>query len=164
MWECAGPYLHKLMENSSIIAISEHRFPCQLHKLSNIHQDFIAMGKSGSGLADIDMGHKRGQLGCAILWHKSSDSFVQPMPHLGSDMICVVKLIINRTLRCYIIPVYLPHQGCKISNFQSELNILESTISDCIVDGEVLIIGDMNILVTNMAFTALGNHMVTAAV
>ena len=35
-------------------------------------------------------------------------------------------------------------QGCKISNFQSELNILEKTISDCIVDGEVLIIGDMN--------------------
>ena len=124
MWECAGPYLHKLMETSSILAISEHSlFPCQLHKLNNIHQDFIAMGKSGSSLADIDMGLRRGQGGCAILWQKSLDSFVQPMPHLGSDRIC---------------------QGCKISNFQSELNILETTINDCIVDGEVLIIGDMN--------------------
>ena len=66
------------------------------------------------------------------------------MPHLGSDRICVIKLIINGTLPCYIIAVYLPHQGCKISNFQSELNILETTINDCIVDGEVLIIGDMN--------------------
>ena len=64
------------------------------------------MGKSGSSLADIDMGHRRGQGGCAILWHKSLDSFVQPMPNLGSDRICVIKLIINGTLPCYIIAVF----------------------------------------------------------
>ena len=146
MWGCAKPYMQELMTSSHIIAISEHGlYQCELPKLYDIHPDFNAMGKSSKHLRDENHGKRKGHGGCALLWRKSISNMVNPRPDLGSDRMCVLELYPKDRPVCFIMSVYMPHQGCQISDFKEELAILENVLEACKSDGDVCIIGDMNI-------------------
>ena len=89
-FECAGPYLHKIMNKSDIVVLNEHGlYECELYKLDHIHPHFTALGKSSHRLKNVDHGKKFGHGGCAILWHQSLNCRIEPMPDIGSDRICV---------------------------------------------------------------------------
>ena len=142
----AQPYIHILAKDNAFIGISEHGlYPCELHKLNQMHPDYMVLAKSSSSLSDNNFGNQRGHGGCGIMWHKDIAPRVRPRPDLGSDRMCVLQVQFNDSLLCHVVSVYLPHQSCKISNFDEELRILDNIIMECKELGEILIIGDTNI-------------------
>ena len=139
----AGSYLNVLMESSDIIALSEHN--CELYKLNYVNEDFMSMAKSSANLNDEQFGVLRGHGGCAILLHKRLSNYVRPLPEYGSDRMCVIQLSFPIRVKIHVISVYLPHQTCIISEFQKELDILESVVIECQINGLVIVLGNCNI-------------------
>ena len=140
----AGPYINNLLRHSNFIALSEHGlFECELYKLGKYNDELDFIAKADINLSDKDFRHRRGHGGCALLWNKDISAHVRPLPNMGSNRMCVVEFT-NGTFKCYIISVYLPYEGCRTAEFLTELNILETVITECRKDGETLIIGDMN--------------------
>ena len=145
-WSSAGPYMHELMDKTQIMAVSEHAlYPCELQKMNFVHPEFTALSKASHSLDDQLFGSIKGNGGCAILWRKNLSCNIRPLPVLGSDRMCAIELHLGNGMLCYIISVYMPHQGCQISDFQTELDILEDVITECSKKGAVLVIGDLNV-------------------
>ena len=143
-FNCAGPYLHELLNMSDIIVLNEHGlYDCELYKLDHIHPNFTSMGKASHRLNDIDHGKKMGHGGCAILWHQSLNCCIEPMPNIGSDRICVVKLK-TKSKEVYIIGTYLPYDGCQIANFSDQIEILGNILTNELNGKNVILMGDWN--------------------
>ncbi len=62
---------------------------------------------------------------------------------LSKDRMVVLKYK-YKDCSLYIIGAYLPHQQCKIANFNEYLGELEGVIKLCKNDGEIVIIRDTN--------------------
>ena len=143
----AGPYAHELVKRhgTDILCISEHRlYDSELHKLHDLGLDFEVHAKASYDLKDRKQSRNVGHCGIAILWNKELSHRVR-VRECNSDRICVIEVIRafeDRSL--FIFGVYLPHQQCKISSFSEHLQILMQTVAKCKVDGEVIVIGDMN--------------------
>ena len=144
-FSCAKPLLNEMMQTADIMVISEHGlFECELHKLHNFDRNFKCFPKSSRRNKDINLGKLRGIGGCAIFWRTELDNIVRPLPEMGDDRICVVQLTVDTSLY-YIIAVYMPHQTCKIDNFENELAKLQSIIVECSAKSHgVIVIGDCN--------------------
>ena len=144
--EISGNYLNHLANDSDFIALSEHGlFPCELYKLNDIIPGYKSCAKSSAQLNDKDFGHRRRMGGCAILWNESKFKYkVKPTPSLGSDRIVVVELHIQNRIH-FIISVYMPHQTCSISDYVTELRILQDVIDECMPRGPCYIAGDFNV-------------------
>ena len=139
-------YAKKLCDSSDFVALSEHGlYKCELNKLEKIHPNFMGFGKEDKHLKDENFGKAKGYNGCALIWKKSLNNRITRLPELGSDRICVARFKMTPRLVCYVIAVYLPHQSCKIANFEDEVRTLEAVIVECLKDGQVLIIGDENV-------------------
>ena len=93
IFNCAGLYLHKLMDSSDIIVLNKHGlYNCELYKSIGFHEHFDGFGKASNRLNDTLHGKIMGHGGCAILWRKAINSKIETMPHLGNDRICVLKI------------------------------------------------------------------------
>jgi hypothetical protein len=143
----AGPYLGKLAEDNDIIVASEHRlYNCELYKLGDYLPGYHVHGKSSADLDDSRSTLRPSHCGLFMAWRESMDSQVRVMS-VESDRICAIQIAnVSHKDKCnlYVIGVYLPHQNCKIADFQTHLNKLEVFIEHCLHDGEVIIIGDIN--------------------
>ena len=91
-FSCAGPYLNTLARKADVIVVAEHGlYTCELYKFDRIIQGYRSIAKASKRLNDANMGHKRGQGGCAIVWNCEKLKFkVRPLPKLGSDRMCVI--------------------------------------------------------------------------
>ena len=139
------PYLHELLNNSTICTISEHGlFQKELYKIKSCHPDFNAFGKASRDLDDKDFGDKFGHCGTAILWRHEMNNYVVQRPDLGSDRICVIQVKIPSCIDIVVIGVYLPYYGCKIASFTEELSIVENIIVQFNSTHSILLLGDIN--------------------
>ena len=87
------PFVNYLLNDSDICIVSEHHlYECELHKLSQISEQYESYGKSCNRLSNDNLYHARGYGGIAILWNKSLSNNIQKCSELGDDRICVIKL------------------------------------------------------------------------
>ena len=139
------PYANDLLSLSDICVLTEHHlYRCELHRLNDICSDVEVCAKSCKLLNDHNVHERFGYGGVAILWRNSLSHCVTLCNDLGDDRLCVVKLQKATGELLYIIAVYLPQQNCYISNFQETVDNLECIIDQCELDGEVIVVGDMN--------------------
>ncbi len=151
-WNCRGikgsiPYIRTLMEKSDVVALSEHKlYDPELRILDDISSEFVAYGRCSEDLQMNRYGFVPGHCGVALLWRKTLASQIKPLPKLGTDRICVVKVCMpGHTLdNVYIISVYLPQSQCVISSYQHHIDALQSALDVCSADGRVLVLGDWN--------------------
>ena len=138
------PFIDKNAYGCDFICLSDHGlFECEKHKLLDFYSDYECLPKFSKHLKNIDFNTKKGVGGCALLWKKSLDNCIRPLPDKGSDRICVVHVTINRC-NYFVIGVYLPHQTCKIDDFKLELSILHDLLIEFNSLGSILLMGDTN--------------------
>ena len=116
-----------------------------MYKLGEVHEEFYAFGKSSESLNIHNMGKVPGHSGIGIMWRKSYSGCIKKLKDLTSDRVCGIQLTTEGERKLYVISVYLPQRGCYISDFGKELDDLENIIEQCSRDGNVLIIGDINV-------------------
>ena len=128
-----------------IMCLSEHRlYESELHKLDDINPNYNSYGKSSGDLLNCNQNKKPGHCGIALLWKNSLNNKIRTI-ECRSDRICVIEVLNSYFSRSvFIVGVYLPHQTCKIANFEEHLNILSDIIAQCSTNGEVIVIGDTN--------------------
>lgn len=161
-FEGRKPYLHELLNSTSIMVLNEHAlYPCELYKIRNVRKDFDGFGKSSKDLIDDNYGKIPGHCGCAIMWNINISNYVAPLPELGSDRICVIRIKVPNSIDLYVIGVYLPYQGCKIASFREELSILENLIIQFNSVSTVLVLGDINAHFSTNTFRSWGSSTYT---
>ena len=142
---CAETYIHELMTFSDILVLSEHRlYENELHRLEMLSNKFEFQSKSSKDLEAAKQTRQSGHCGISICWRAEINHKIKVI-EIRSDRLCIieiVKAIEQQSL--FVIGVYLPQQGCKITSFDHHLNILSELIAACQEKGEVLIIGDTN--------------------
>ena len=143
--ELMKPYIYFLATFSDVIVLSEHAFyPCEMRKLNEIHADFMGIGVTSKELKDEDLGVKRGHGGCAVLWRKNlSSNIARGNIKINSDRLCAVQYI-EEGFTLTIVSIYLPHQSCVISKYETEVIELERVCTEYNSHGPVLAIGDSN--------------------
>jgi hypothetical protein len=93
-WNCHGfsqalQYIQHLAQEHDVLVLSEHwLWPYELHKLDDIHPDFVGLGISHHRL-NAECNFSRGCGGVAVLWRKNLP--MSPV-HLDSDRIIVIQL------------------------------------------------------------------------
>ena len=142
----AGPHLHSMLSNCDIVVISEHKlYSCQLNRLNDIHMHFSSFGRASKWLKDKNVVKKpTGHGGIGILWNNDLSTIINPCHKLGNDRICVIEINIEDGKNVYIIAVYMPQRNCLIDDFQEYLDVLDENIRQCSLNGEVIVIGDLN--------------------
>ena len=145
-------YFHEIIFTYDIVCVSEHGlFKCELKKLQHLHPDFMCHPMASKHLNDDNFG--RGTIGIggtAIFWRKSFGSRVRVMNDLCSDRFCVIQFITDSKQKLYFISMYLPHQTCKIDNFYVALQELRRICEICLLDGEIICLGDSNCNLSSM--------------
>ena len=141
----ARPYIKQLMQNSDIVVLSEHRlYRNELHKLEGIDEDFQIRAKCSKDLCVENQASINGHCGIAICWRNTFSKMVNEI-ECQSDRICCIEIIGGCDGKnLYVIGVYLPQRNSNISSFDEELETLGNIVCECLVKGEVLIIGDLN--------------------
>ncbi len=139
----AGPYISRLMDSSDVMCISEHQlYECELNRLNELSPDYIGYGKSSTSLKPENHGKVPGHCGVAILWRKSMATHVRPLNNLGTDRMCAIEVTLPRSRTLYIVSVYMPQQGCRIADYDTHMDALESCMTQW--SGDVVIMGDVN--------------------
>ena len=127
VWNCRGlsqalPYIQHLAEEHDVIVLSEHwLWPYELHKLDEIHPDFVGFGISDRKL-NAECSFTRGCGGVAVLWRKN---LPLSSVHLDSDRIIAVQLPLQLHEMLTIIGVYLPSSDHPLETFREYLSDLE---------------------------------------
>lgn len=141
----AQAYLTKLCSQTDILVLSEHNlYESQLYRLNEINMQFASCGKSSDHLNPNLQGYVPANGGIAILWRKSLSSMVKPLPHLGTDRICVIQLFTDNGGSLFVVGVYLPQSGCRVADYQEHLDVLEHIIEQNGPSGDVVVLGDFN--------------------
>ena len=147
-WNCRGlsnstPYLNNLISNGSdIIVISEHwLWPFELHRLNEIHSDFIGHGQADASLTSSSDG--RGLGGVGIIWRR--DLNVSVVHASTSDRICCIRMTHQSSnLILSLIGVYLPCQDLGIDLYRNCLTELEQLVIESKRMGPTVVMGDFN--------------------
>ncbi len=79
----------------------------------------------------------------SILWRDDLPLITKPL-YIGSDRVCVLHLTDSNDGKLYIVAVYLPQQICQIDYFSEHQNSVEEVLARCLLNGEVIVIGDTN--------------------
>ena len=138
-------FFHETIFSHDIACISEHGlYKCELKKLDHLHPDFLCHAMPSKHLDDSNFGKINGYGGTAIFWRKSLANRVKVMLELCSDRFCVIQFVNDAKQKIYFISMYLPHQTCKIDVFYVSLLELRKICEICLLDGEVVCIGDAN--------------------
>ena len=140
-------YIYKLLNDYDIdiLCIAEHRlYANELYKLNSIHSDYDTFGKSSNDLDSCNQHVKPGHCGIALLWRKCLSGRIRVV-ECRSDRICVIEIMkACGMISVFVIGLYLPHQTCKISDFNECIVELSTIITESSAKGEVIVIGDMN--------------------
>jgi len=138
-------YLNKLMNNSDILVLQEHRlYSNELHKLNDINRNYHVHAKASKDLDPVHQNCNPGHCGIAMFWKKEIGHSVKPIECV-SDRICGIEIseaYYGQSL--FVIGVYLPHQSCRISSFESEISLLSDLVARLKHSGEIVIVGDVN--------------------
>ena len=138
-------YFHETIFSYDIACISEHGlYKCELKKLDHLHPDFCCKAMASKHLDDKNFGKIQGYGGTAIFWRKSLANRIRVMCDLCSDRFCVIQFVTDTKQKIYFISMYLPHQTCKIDSFYVALLELRRICEICLLDGDVVCIGDSN--------------------
>ena len=142
----AKPYLNELSKKADIIAVSEHGlFNCEMYKLESMIPGYASFGRASVQLSDDEFGMRNGIGGVAILWNSEKLSCkVRPLPKLGNDRICAIEINLSG-IRYYVLSIYMPHQTCKISDFDYYLECLKSVVEEGSISAQIICVGDMNV-------------------
>lgn len=141
----AWSYIEQLTNDTDILALSEHKlYPCDLQRLDELNNEFLAFGHSSSNLDPQDRGRIPGHGGVALLWRKTLAHCIKPVRNTLSDRFCAIQLLLPNGRVIFVISIYLPQQGCVISDYQTELDILEQFVTECEASGDVILAGDWN--------------------
>ena len=134
-------YTTHLLDTSDVLILSEHWVPeHELFKIRHLHPEFNALSTAGKCIS-TNSSHAWG--GVAILWRKEIDIHVSLL-NCKSNRICGICLHEKGYHNLYIIGVYLPQVACKNESFMEELELLEELMKQCLMCGDVIIMGDMN--------------------
>ena len=137
-------YLNELMQDSDIVCLSEHcLYNSQLYRLGEINQDFAYSAKSSSDLNDAMCNSKPGHCGVAILWRKQFANIIKCINDIDHDRICGIE-IVQGNEHLFILSVYIPYQGCQITDNSHTFDYLECLINKLHSRGKVVVMGDMN--------------------
>ena len=143
--QAARPYLKKLLSESDLVLVSEHHlYPAQHYRLAEVDKDFNYFARSSERLDPAQCGVTPGHGGVAIFWGQSLARSVTPMKDIGTDRIIVVELAISENTIMYVIGVYLPQATCKVADYDYHSSVLESIIEQCMLKGDVIVMGDFN--------------------
>jgi exonuclease III len=140
-WEGSKPYLDHLLLDCDIAFIQEHMlYECESDKIISHHTDFSSIVKCSKRLNNMDCGRRIGHGGVAIMYKKSIKA---TEIHCNSDRISGIQVLTN-TNPIHIFCVYLPQAGCIIADFKSELETLCDLVTESLITGKVIVIGDLN--------------------
>ena len=79
------------------------------------------------------------------MWNKQKlSNHVRPLPDIGNDRCCAIELNLDGA-KYYVFSIYMPHQTCKISDFNHYLECLKSNIEECNNGAQIICVGDMNV-------------------
>ena len=138
------PFIDKYAHGCEFICLNDHGlYNSELYKFDQMYPDYASHAKASKHLNEINLGRKRGFGGCAILWKKTLDNRIRPLPDKGTDRMCVVQFQAQNSL-FFIISLYLPHQTCKIDDFGEELCKLQDLCIECNALGNTVFLGDTN--------------------
>ena len=144
-------YFHENIFSNDIACVSEHGlYKCELRKLDHLHPDFKCHAMPSKHLDDKNFGKINGYGGTAIFWRKALSNRVRVMLDLCSDRFCVIQFITDSKQKLYFISMYLPHQTCKIDSFLLALQELRRICETCLLDGEIICLGDSNCNLSSM--------------
>ena len=142
----AGPYIEELCKTHDVIVGAEHRlYSYELNKLNSVFPGFSVRAKASKDLSNEDGVVRPGHCGICIAWKQHLNQKVKQV-NIDSDRICAIQIIDigENKSSLFIIGVYLPQRQCRISDFDTELALLESVIEQCKTQGEVTVVGDFN--------------------
>ena len=143
----ATPYLLTLLNGADIIFTSEHcLYENELWKLDDISKEFNVMKKASTDLKSINVHKSLGHCGVAIFWRKSIETHIKSLPNLGTDRMCVIKILTAKSERDIIfVGVYKPHRTCKIANYDDEIEKLEEIVKNAYTEKcHIVVMGDIN--------------------
>jgi hypothetical protein len=101
-----------------------HLYPCELHKIENVHGDYQAYSKSCSLLDNSLINTSPGYGGVNVMWRTNIGSVITRCTDLGNDRIVVIKI---------------QNSSCKNANFDECVDLLDHVIERCMTEGEVVI-------------------------
>ena len=120
-------------------------FQSDLHKLGNIHKDYLFHGQSGMKDTVLLTGRPYG--GIAILWHKRLAASVSKVNECKSNRMCAVKFRC-RNQNILLVNCYMPNDNYQKINVSDDflqtcdaLECLISEFNDC----SVIVGGDINL-------------------
>ncbi len=141
----ATPYITELMSAADVLILSEHRlYPEELYKLNEISSEYEFHSKASSDLDSTALHRIPGHCGISICWKKKISNKIRVI-QCPSDRICIIE--VSNCLagkNVYIIGVYLPQSGCRMTTFSRHHDILDKQIENLKDKGYIAIIGDIN--------------------
>ena len=88
-----------------------------------------------------------GKGGVAILWHKSIDTFVEPLD-VDCDRVAAVKLSLNGANYVFI-QTYLPCTNHTLDVFKATVDVLSDLCQQHDTSSSIIIMGDLNVTLPN---------------
>ena len=148
-WNCRGlsnsiQYLGELIDDGSdVILLSEHwLWPFDLHRLSDIHPDFMGWGLADSRLTSTSES-TRGCGGVGVIWRRNL--CCTTISGSDSDRMCGIRIKTkNSQAVLSIIAVYLPGADLGSDYYRECLTELERITEDSKQLGPTVIMGDFN--------------------
>jgi exonuclease III len=131
-------YALELLDKSDLCVFTEHHlYPCELHKIENVHGDYQAYSKSCSLLDNSLINTSPGYGGVNVMWRTNIGSVITRCTDLGNDRIVVIKIQNSSCKIVFVITVYLPQKN---ANFDECVDLLDHVIERCMTEGEVAIL------------------------
>lgn len=143
-WSSCEHFLNDNIDCFDFLFLQEHWLPDnQLHKINNIHPDFLAVSCSGMDSSMLHVGRPFG--GCSIVYKKSLSPYISPISTL-SDRFCAVSLRDSLDRLFLLCCVYFPNESQPYSytDFLNVLGELHGLIASDAWHG-VFLVGDFNV-------------------
>ncbi|CAG2194025.1 unnamed protein product [Mytilus edulis] len=141
----ASQFFQEIEKSIDIILIQEHwLFHFELEQLKELHPKLVGVGKAVDSDNPIAASHvPRGYGGVAVLWQKSIDRYIKPLPD-GSSRLQCIELTIDKPQ--IIISAYLPTKSSNDSYdiFLDCLDQIYEIVQKYGGTHEIIVGGDLN--------------------
>ncbi|MEW8545688.1 MAG: endonuclease/exonuclease/phosphatase family protein, partial [Candidatus Thiodiazotropha sp.] len=141
----AGLAFEHLAKEADIILVQEHwYFDCQLDKLNSVTESLIGCGKAvDTGNPVLPLQMPRGYGGTAVMWQKSIDHLIVPLPD-GGNRIQYVETKGQDPL--LLVSVYMPCKGLQdsVENYEDCLAQLSEIVAKFSSSHSIIVGGDFN--------------------
>ena len=149
-WNCRGfssgkSYVESLFDDgASIIFLSETwLWPYEVNRLGELGDDFDFWGRADLRLNECSE-RGRGYGGIGFLWRKTVGA--SPIAQLDSDRVGGIRVALGKGVGSVlsVIGVYLPCNDQGLDVYKEHLVELEQIVSDSLLLGPVVVVGDFN--------------------